>query len=303
MNDGFTALNTALIHQGLFLEVAADVCMVEPVQFLNVFVDHDEEMIHPRNLIIAGSNASMTLVEHHLSLSDGRCWTNGVTDVVLGGGSKYHHYFVQNQNEQALHINLLRVRQAADSRFFGHSLLFGGGLVRNSIHVTFEGQGAEAEVNGLYLGRGKQHPDHDVFIDHKVPHCTSVQLFKGILDGEAHGVFNGRVMVRPDAQKTDARQTNRNLLLSDKARIDTKPQLEIYADDVKCAHGTTTGQIDEEALFYLKARGIDPATAMDLLVYAFAHEVLDHLPLDAVREQAERVLYRRFSRATMMEEG
>ncbi len=303
-DEAFTALNTAFIEEGAFLRVDDGVKLAAPIHLVFVAGEGDAPFIvQPRNLFLVGAGAEITLVESHFATTGQLYLNNGVTEMVLGDGARAAHYFKEDHGPSAFHVSTVQARLGRDSRFESHNLLFGGALIRNNIRVAFGEPGGDALVTGLSIGQDGQLLDNDVFIDHARPDCASEQYFKGILDDYAHAVFTGRVVVRPDAQKTDARQTNRNLLLSETARVDAKPQLEIYADDVKCAHGATTGHLDEDAFFYLKSRGLDPKTARDLLLYAFAHEVIERMPLEPFRKLAETFLYQRFAKARLIEEG
>ncbi len=304
--DGVSALNAAFFEDGVFLELSPDIRVTHPIQMMFLTLSGADEpegrpVAHPRNLILAGAGSEVTLVENHISLGEDAFWTNQNTAFELAPNARVTRYFMENQNQSGYHTAKVSIHQQRDSSFEAHHFQIGGKLSRCEMRVTLDGPGAEVLINGLFMGRGHQHQDNFIVIDHARPHCSSRQFVKGILDDRSRGVFHGRVVVREDAQKTDAAQTNRNLLLSPDARIDTKPQLEIYADDVKCAHGATTGQLDPDAYFYLLARGIDPGDAYDLLVYAFAHEVIDRMPLDAFRSQAEHFLFQRFSRARLID--
>jgi len=298
--DSFRALNTAFFEDGAFLCVDPGVVVAEPIHLVYL----SEKMpaayaVYPRNLLVGGAHSSVPLTETYAG-STGTYWTNRISDVHLEAGASMDHYLICREAGSACQVGALTANLDRDSRLTTHHLLFGGALVRNQIAVGLHGEGAELYINGLFMADGQQHLDTTIAVDHAAPRCTSNQYVKGMVDGNAHGVFNGSILVRQDAQKTDARQTNRNLLLSGGARVDTKPRLAIYADDVKCAHGATTGQLDEEALFYLQARGIDLESARDLLRYAFAHEILDRMSLANVKTYAERVLYDRFENARLV---
>ncbi|MEX0777306.1 MAG: Fe-S cluster assembly protein SufD [Phycisphaeraceae bacterium] len=302
--DAFTALNTAFLTQGLFVLVPAGVTLDKPIHALYVATSGGASgsaggtqplVCHPRNLVIVQDHASACVIEHYVSLGDGPSWSNTVTEAVVGANAHLAHYVLELESQDAFNIQTLRVDQGRDSRFESHTALLGGALVRNNIHVELTGEGCNSLVNGLFVGRDRQHLDNHMRIVHAAPHCDSRQFYKGVLADKSHGVFSGRIVVNKDAQKTDAKQTNRNLLLSDEARINTQPQLEIYADDVKCTHGATTGQLDEEALFYLQARGIPTAEARQLLIHAFAAESLGRMTVTPVRELLERVLAERLA--------
>jgi len=300
--DAFAALNTAFLEDGVCVFAEPGVVIDTPIHAIHVAVKVKRPfMTHPRVLIALEANAGATFVESHIALDDSRCFTNGVTEAALGPGARLAHCQMDAHGDASFHINTLQACLSRDSRLASHHLLVGGAIARNNLRVRFDAPGGEAALNGLYIGRDRQLLDNDVFIDHAHPHCRSEQYFKGVLEDAAHAVFTGRVVVRQDAQKTDAKQTNRNLLLADTARIDAKPQLEIYADDVKCAHGATTGHLDEDALFYLISRGLDRKTARDLLLYGFAHEVIERMSPEPFRMMAERFLHDRFAQSKLLE--
>jgi Fe-S cluster assembly protein SufD len=288
--SAFVALNTAFVHDGAYIEVPAGVEIEEPLHLLFVNTGTAGVASHPRVLIVAGRSASATVIESYVSTGDGETLTNAVTEVVVDENASIKHYRLQRESESAYHIATLEAKQARDSRFRQFNLVLGGALTRNNLTLRFGGQGIESWLNGLYLVHGRQHVDNHTFIDHAVPHCNSHELYKGILAGESRGVFSGKVLVREDAQKTDAKQTNRNLLLSAAARVNTKPMLEIFADDVKCTHGATVGQLDTSALFYLRSRGMTAETARVLLTHGFAMEALDTIEHDALREELDRIV-------------
>ena len=234
----------------------------------------------------------MSLVESFAG-SDTRYLTNAITEVLCGEGAHVDHYKVNRESHRAYHVASTHLVLARSSEFFTHNISLGGQLTRNDINATLDGEGIECTVNGLYLADGDRLVDHHTAIDHAKPHCHSYEIYKGVLDGQSRGVFNGKIFVREDAQKTDAKQTNQVLLLSDEATIDTKPQLEIFADDVKCTHGATVGQLSEEALFYLRARGIAKDDARSLLIHAFAEDIVERIRIDGVRHALEQVLLAR----------
>jgi len=297
-DDAFGALNDAAWRDGALIRVAAGTHIEEPVQIVfNAHVDADTIAVHPRVLIALEADAALTLIESYHG--DGSYLTNARTDVTLAERARLTHVLEQMESETACHLAHLRASVAANAVLDTHNVLIGSGLGRRELDVRFTGEEARADVNGLYLAHNDQILDLHLSMDHAEPHCESNQYVKGILNHKARGVFCGRVIVRQDAQKTDASQTNRNLLLSDTARVDTMPQLEIYADDVKCAHGATTGQIEDDALFYLQSRGLDRKAARDLLLFAFANEVVEKLPTEALRERATARLGERFSRAEL----
>ena len=237
-----------------------------------------------------GAGSQATVIETWAGLSDEVYFTNAVTEVVLGDNAQLDHYKLQEEGARAFHIALTQVQHGRDSRFNSHSVALGAALARNDVRALFAREGSECTLNGLYMATGKKHLDNRTLIDHQSPRCTSRELYKGVLDGQSRGVFSGRVLVRHDAQKTDASQTNKNLLLSDEAVVDTKPQLEIFADDVKCAHGAAVGQLDEDALFYLRSRGIGQEAAKSLLTYAFASEMVNLIPLAPLRARVRELV-------------
>ncbi|MFL5312876.1 MAG: Fe-S cluster assembly protein SufD [Myxococcales bacterium] len=282
--DALTALNTAFIEDGAFVHLPAGAVLHAPIHLLYLSTAPGKPTLsQPRNLIVAGANSQAAVVETYAGPGDEVYFTNAVTEVVLGENAGLDHYKLQEESARAFHVAATQVRCGRGSRFTSHSLALGAALARNEMRALFASEGGECTLNGLYMATGKQHLDNRTVIDHKSPRCTSRELYKGVLDGQSRGVFSGRVLVRQDAQKTDARQTNKNLLLSDDAVVDTKPQLEIFANDVKCAHGAAVGQLDETALFYLRTRGIGEEAARSLLTYAFASEMVNLVPLGPLR--------------------
>jgi len=287
----FAALNSAFIRDGAFVHVPRGVVVERPIHLLFISTDNSNPTVsYPRNLIIAQRDTQATIIESYVGLNDGVYLTNAVTEVSVAENAIVDHCKLQQESGDGYHVATTQVRQQRASRFSSHYFSLGGQLVRNEVNVTLDDEGCECTLKGLYIAAGHQHMDNRTRIDHAKPHCNSHELYKGILDERAKGVFNGKIYVHPDAQKTDAKQSNQVLILSDDAVIDTKPQLEIYADDVKCTHGATVGQIDETALYYLRSRGISEDLARSLLVYAFANEIASALPLEAVREHVERFL-------------
>src|SRR5439155_1493343 len=263
----------------------------EPIELLYVATTPGEGTVaHPRNLIVAGVNSQATLVETYLGLEDNVYFTNAVTEIVLGENAVLDHYKVQRESTEAFHVATTQVHHDRRSNFKSLYVALGGGLVRNEVRATLDAEGCECTLNGLYLATGTQHIDNHTVIDHAQPHCASHELYKGILDGNAHGVFNGKIFVREDAQKTDAKQTNQTLLLSEDATINTKPQLEIFADDVKCTHGATVGQLSADALFYLRSRGLGLQEARSLLTFAFANDIIERIQVEPLRARLEELL-------------
>ena len=282
----FTALNTAFLDDGAYVRIADGVDLEGVIHVVHVIdATAPEVMSHPRTLIVCGANAVLRVVETYVaSGSTTGYFRNAVTEIVAGTGSRLEHVRVQREADDAWHLGEVAVRQARDVDLRSTHFALGARLARVDASARLEGEGGHHALNGLYVVDGDDLVDHHTTIDHAVPHCTSHELFKGILGGRGRAVFKGRIIVRPDAQKTDAIQHNPNLLLSDDAVIHSRPQLEIYADDVRCTHGATVGQIDPEQLYYLRTRGIDADTGRDLLIHAFAGEVLDHVRIDGLRD-------------------
>ncbi|HEY4658357.1 MAG TPA: Fe-S cluster assembly protein SufD [Gemmatimonadaceae bacterium] len=298
----FTALNTALMQDGVVIHVPRGVVVSEPVHVIHV-TDAQAEgaAVHPRTLVVVEALAQLALVESYVGLGSASHFTNAVAEVEVGNGARVHHYKIQCESTEAFHVGTVQVSQGRDSVYHGFSFATGAALSRTNVYTKLVGEGAETRLNGLYLVDGTQHADHQTFVEHLAPSCASRELYKGVLDGSSHGVFNGKVYVHPAAQKTDGKQTNHALLLSEQARVDTKPQLEIFADDVKCTHGATVGRLDQLALFYMKSRGIGAEHARALLTYAFAAEVLETIELDTLREGLEQVAFARFAPAEQRE--
>ena len=290
--DSFCALNTAFAEDGVYVHVPQGVVVEEPIYALYVTVPGSApSMNHPRNLIIAEQNSQVTVVEDYVSLGEGSTtFSNAATELVAGENAHVSHYMIVREGGEAYNFSTLRIQQGRNANVGTHSLLLSGTLVRNNVHPVLAGEGSECLINGLFMANGSQHMDNYMLVEHASPHCDSRQFYNGILNGQSHGVFHGRIIVHKDAQKTDAKQTNRNLLLSDDAQIDTKPQLEIYADDVKCTHGATIGQFDENALFYLRSRGLAEAAARHVLLLAFANECLDRMTSPQVRDHLEKLV-------------
>ena len=292
--NGFTALNAAFMADGACLILGARTRLEKPVHLVFLSIPQEEPVVaHPRNLVVAGEGSQAQVIESYASLGTGTYWTNVVTELVVGENATLDHYRIQEEHNKAFHVATLQAHQARDSRLRSHSVSFGAQLARNDITAQLDAEGSECVLNGLFMADGRQHVDFHTTVEHARPHGSSQEYFKGILDGRSRGVFNGRVHVHPGAQKTDAMQSNRNLLLSKDAEVDTKPELEIYADDVKCSHGATVGQLDPDMLFYLRARGIDGATARGLLTYGFAQDVIDRMPIPQVRERLSHTLLTR----------
>lgn len=288
---GFAALNTALFTDGAYIHLGRGARLAKPIHLLYVSAGAaDPLLFQPRNLVVAEEDSQAVLIENYVAVGEASYFTNALTEVVVGPHAMIEHYRLQEEGASAYHIGGLHVHLDRDGRFTAHGIDLGGRLVRNDLRSVLDAEGAECHLNGLYVIGGRQHVDNHTHIDHAKPRGTSREFYKGVLDGRSRAVFHGRVMVRPDAQHTDAQQVNNNLLLSRDAEADTKPQLEIYADDVKCSHGATVGQLDPDALFYLRSRAVDEAAARDLLTYAFARDVLSRIGLEPVRSQLEHNL-------------
>ncbi|HTV14288.1 MAG TPA: Fe-S cluster assembly protein SufD [Acidobacteriaceae bacterium] len=290
--DAFVALNTAFLADGAYVHVPRGVVVEQPIVLLYLTTAEDKPtMTQPRNLIVAEDASQVAVVEDYVSVGgESVAFSNAVTELVAGNDAHAQHFLIEREHVKAYNVSTLRMQQGRSANVTSHSLLVGGGLVRNNVHPVLAGEGGECLINGLFLGTGRQHLDNFMHVEHAAPHCSSRQFYNGILDGQAHGVFHGRIVVHKAAQKTDAKQTNRNLLLNDDAQIDTKPQLEIYADDVKCTHGATIGQIEENALFYLRSRGISESEARKLLLLAFAEECLERMQAGAARNHVENLI-------------
>lgn len=283
-HHAFAALNTALSEDGAFISLAGDVVLEAPIELV-FFSEIDGAPLasYPRSVVLAGSGSQATIVETHAGLPGEVYCTNAVTEVILEAGANLAHYKVQDEAGSAFHLALLDVRQGPQSSFSSHMFALGAHLARHEVRVNLEGEGAEVSLDGLYMPRGHQHHDNPVLVVHSAPGGISRQLYKGVVDDHGHGVFNGHIVVRPDALGTDARQTNKNLLLSDDGEIDTRPRLEILTDDVKCAHGAAVGHLDQDALFYLRSRGLPEEAARNILTYAFAREMVDLIPHEPLR--------------------
>lgn len=287
----FVALNTAFLHDGVLIDIAKGVVLEAPIHIVVLGGGAGKVMTHPRTVIVAGANSQVTLAQTFIGGAGEAHFTNAVTSVVVGENAVVDLCTDQRETEDAYHVSFLHAETARNSTFRSQTVTLGGRLIRNDAMALLGGEGAHVALDGCYLADGSRLVDNHTTIDHATPHCTSHELYKGILDGKARAVFNGRIIVRLDAQKTDAKQTNRALLLSDEAQINSNPQLEIFADDVKCTHGAAIGQLDEEALFYLRARGLTAKDARDLLIHAYAGEILERIPIAALRAELLRELF------------
>ena len=294
----FAALNASLSADGAFVSIPDGVVLETPVQLLFVTTGPAGEpvMTHPRVLIVAGDRSQVRIVETYVGDAGQTYFTNAVTEVFAGEHAVLDHYKVQEESAEAFHVASIHVHASRGTTFASHSFSLGARLSRNDVLALLDGEGAECTLTGLYLADGERLVDNHTTIDHAKPHCPSHEIYKGILGGRARAVFNGKIIVRPDAQKTDAKQTNRALLLTDDASINTKPQLEIFADDVKCTHGAAVGQLDEDAIFYLRARGLTYFEARDMLIHAFAGDILARVQIEPLREALEGELYAQLAR-------
>jgi len=294
--DPFTALNTAAFRDVLTITIAEKTTLSKPIQILNIVVSDTPALIHPRLLIHVGKQASVQIIENYIYTSKSEeVVSNSLSEIVVGEGARALFYKIQDNCTGLNLISTTQVLQEKDSHFDTHTVTLSGKWIRNNLNIVPDAEHCETHLNGLFLLNGTQHVDNHTLVDHRKPNCESNQLYRGILSDKSTGVFNGKIYVRPDAQKTNAYQSSKNMLLSDEATMNTKPQLEIYADDVKCSHGSSTGQIDEEALFYLRARGISTDSARALLMLAFAKDVVDTIRIDALRNEVEKLIEKRLT--------
>lgn len=302
-NHAFVALNTAFLRDGAFIEIADGTVLDSPVHVVFVRTEGGGDTVtHPRVLAVAGREVEALIIESYVGPANEVYFTNAVTEIVVGENASVDHLKLQEEGESAFHIGTVEAYQERSSRLHSHSVSLGAALARHDVNAVLGGEGAECTLNGLYQVAGHQHVDHHTRLDHAMPHCSSREYYRGILDGKSSGVFSGAIIVRKDAQKTDAIQSNKNLLLSEDATINTKPELQILADDVRCTHGATIGQLDPEAIFYLRARGIGYESARHLLTRAFANDVIARIRFAPAREQLEASLLARLSAGWKAEE-
>ncbi|MBI5683631.1 MAG: Fe-S cluster assembly protein SufD [Verrucomicrobia bacterium] len=303
-DQAFRALNVAFFADGALIYVPKGVVVEEPVHLLFIgSADEDGTAAHPRNLIVAEAGSQIKVIESYVSVGSAAGFTNAVTEIAVGEGANVEHCKFQNERPDAFHIATIQSSLARDSRFTSHSISVGAQIARHDINTVMTGEGVECVLNGLYVASDSQLVDHHMIVDHAQPRCASHEFFHGILGGASRGVFNGKIFVRPGAQQTDAKQTNRNLLLTDDATVDTKPQLEIFADDVKCTHGATVGRLDEDAIFYLRSRGIAHNAARRMLTQAFASNILARIGIEPVRKQLDEFLQSRLGAEIRAVEG
>lgn len=300
-HDAFTALNTAFLEEGAFIHVPRATRVDRPIVLLFVTVPGPEPIaVHPRVLIVAEDGADVTVVERYAALGEGTYFTNPVTEIFAGASARVDHHKIVTEGDDASHVSALWTHQDRDTHVTSHNFTFGGRLVRHNVRAALAGEHTNAVFNGLYVTRGREHVDNHLRVEHREPHGDSREYYKGILRDDSSSVFTGRIFVCEDAQKTDAKQTNANLLLSDSARVVTKPQLEIFADDVKCTHGATIGQLEPSQLFYLRARGIDAESARRMIIRAFAGETIAEVAIEELREQLEAILIDRLSEGQLL---
>lgn len=292
--DAFIALNTALFQDGIFVYVPDEVVAETPLQIIHIITANEPSLVFPRALFVTGTNASLQVVETIESGPlKGRTIVDAVTEVFVAEGARVQYYKLQNEGAGLVQVNAIKARQEKASHFDTNTVTLKGGWIRNNLDIALEGQQCETHLNGLFITEGEQHVDNHTLVDHRMPHCESNQLYKGILGDKSTGIFNGKIFVQRDAQKTNAYQSSKNILLTDDATINTKPQLEIYADDVKCSHGSSTGKLDEDAMFYLRARGLGVDSARTLLLYAFAADVLETIRIKELKDHLNELVQQR----------
>ena len=300
----FVALNTALWRDGALVKVPRGVALDKPVNLVVLGTPGESPIaFFPRILVVAEESSQLTLVEQYATVGEGRYLSCPVTEIVAHDNATVDHYKLQREADTAFHVATFQIHLDRDSNVSSHSISWGGELVRNDVNAILAGEGCDANLNGLYLVEGEQLVDYHMRVEHVAPHCDSHELFKGILEGAARSVFNGRIYVHPGAQKTDAKQTSRNLLLSPDALCNANPQLEIFADDVKCTHGSTVGQLDDTAIFYLRSRGIGEEAARSLLTYAFAADIVERITVPQVRQELEEFLFRRLPKGDIVRQA
>ncbi len=304
--EAFTALNTAFLDDGAYVVIPRNLVFEDPIHLIFVSTaggNGDATVSHPRTLIVVEPGSQATIIESYVGLADGVYLTNAVTEIVVGEDAVIDHYKIVREEPRSYHVGATQIHLSRNSTLSSHTISIGGALVRNNITAVLDGEGAQCTLNGLYVTCGREHVDNHLRVEHAKPHCDSREFFKGVLDDNSRGVFTGRIIVHPDAQKTDAKQTNMNLLLAQGARVDTKPQLEIFANDVKCTHGATIGQLDDEAIFYLRSRGLAEETARGVLIHAFAGESVEKIRPQPLRRQLQRILLERLPHGQLLPEA
>jgi Fe-S cluster assembly protein SufD len=297
IDNAFNALNTAYSYDGLVVIIPDGTILEKPIQVLYLNSSKDDLVLSlPRNLIIAGKNSQVSVITNYRGYGDKTYFSNIITEIYIGENAIVDFYKIQNENDESYHIEKVQAIQKKNSVFNHYNINFGGAIVRNDINTLHDDQNIETHYYGLYLAHGKQHVDNHTFIDHAKPNCISNELYKGILDDNSRGVFNGKIIVRRDAQKTNAYQQNKTILLSKTATIDTKPQLEIFADDVKCSHGATVGHLDDTSEFYIRSRGVPQELAKSMLIRAFANDVIDTVKIEPLKEQINHMIFEHLHR-------
>ncbi len=292
-SDPFVALNTSFAKQGLYIKVDQNITVSKPIMIYHFIGAEEENAVSNRNLVIVDPSSQVSINENYHTAGDANSFANVVNEVYVSANARVELTKVQNDKSTAYQFGHTQVYQERDSHFKANTITLNGAMIRNNINITLDDENCEAHMYGLYLLKGKSHVDNHTVVDHRKPNSYSNELYKGIVDEKSNGVFNGKIFVRQEAQKTNAFQSNNNILLSDSATVNTKPQLEIWADDVKCSHGCTIGQLDEEAIFYLRARGIEERAAKAMLLYAFAKDVLENISVEALREQLDHLVSER----------
>ncbi|MBD3265770.1 Fe-S cluster assembly protein SufD [bacterium] len=294
--SAFAALNTGFMRDGAYIHIPANQVVERPIHLLYITTSSDTPIVtYPRNLFVVGNNAQVSIIESYAGTDGDVYFTNGVSEFIVGNNAVLDHYKIQRESRDAYHITDNQIYLEQDANFYTNNVTFGGSITRNDIDAKLDAENIQCTLNGLYMIDGEQHVDNHTLLIHEKPHCESHELYKGILNGQSSGVFRGKIFVQKDAQKTDAKQDSKGLLLSKEAEVNAMPQLEIYADDVKCTHGATTGHLDDDAIFYLQSRGISKENARGLLTYAYASELINRMKLDCVREKLDTLLYDRLS--------
>ncbi|NQX96702.1 MAG: Fe-S cluster assembly protein SufD [Flavobacteriales bacterium] len=293
-NEIFIALNTLSFTDGVYIDLDKNAVIEKPIHIINI-ITSDNITTNTRTIIKAHDNSSVKVIESFVNLQGEESFTNNVSEFFLNPNSRIEYNKIQNKTGESYHISTEQVYQRKDSNFTINTITLDGSLVRNNLNIEIHGEGCETNLNGIYLGKNKNHIDNHTVVDHLKPNCNSNEVYKGILDNNSVAVFNGKVFVRPDAQQTNAYQQNNNILLTDTAVINSKPELEIYANDVKCSHGSTTGQLDEEAIFYLQARGVERKSAVNMMITAFAKDALDRVSIDALKNYIDNKIEERFN--------
>jgi len=300
--SAFTSLNTGFMNDGAVIFIPDNTIIEKPFYIVYLSTDLSTAFVtSPRTLVIIGKNSQASIVEHYVSLDENSYFTNATTEIVAAEHAVLTHTKLQTESMKSFHVGSTFIQQSPGSNVTSNTVMIGAAIARNNIFSTLDGDGVECTLNGLSLATGEQLIDNHTTIDHAKPNCISHELYKAILDGKSKGVFNGKIFVRKDAQKTDAKQTNKTLLLSDNATMNTKPQLEIFANDVKCTHGAAVGYLDADSIFYLRSRGIDEAIARDILTYAFANDVINRIPIEAIRDYTNHILYTRLKQGRLLE--